>query len=606
MALVLADRVRETTTTVGTGPIALAGAATGYQSFSVIGNGNTTYYCIAGQGTSEWEVGIGAYASSGTILSRTTILASSNGGLIVNFSSGTKDVFVTYPSEKSVNLDSSGLLSAPAGLASGVPTFLATPTSSNLAAIVTDETGSGSLVFATSPTLTTPNLGTPSAVNLTNATALPLATAVTGTLGVSNGGTGLTSLTAHYIPYGNGTGAFSNSAALTYDGTIFKVGSTAAIAGTTNPIAAFTGAANNYIQTYIYNATAGGNSSADLVAYPDNGTDSSGWVDIGVASSTYSDANFSVTGPNETYVFGSAPSGASKTGNLVYATDSTGTANSHQWYVGGFNQAKGAWKMQLTSTDLQIAQNLTFTGTGNRITGDFSNATVANRVMFQTSTANSNTTVRAIPNGSGANAGWIADNNSDVTNSSFAQFGIVGTTDVRIQSSINGTGTYLPMTFYTGGSEQVRITTAGGISFGSSGTAYGTSGQALISAGNASPVWTDQFVSITYVFSNITAADQGDLTIPFGCTITEWTMLADVSGSAVIDIWKDTYANYPPTVADTITGSAKPTISASTKGQSSTLTGWTTTIAAGDTLRFNVDSASTLNRVTLSLKVRRA
>ena len=108
MALVLADRVKETTTTAGTGTITLAGAVTGYQSFAVIGNGNTTYYTIAGQGTSEWEVGIGTYTSSGTTLTRTTVLASSNGGALVPFSAGIKDVFVTYPAGKSVNQDASG------------------------------------------------------------------------------------------------------------------------------------------------------------------------------------------------------------------------------------------------------------------------------------------------------------------------------------------------------------------------------------------------------------------------------------------------------------------------------------------------------------------
>jgi hypothetical protein len=102
MALVLADRVKETTTTTGTGTVTLAGASTGFQSFAVIGNGNTTYYTIAGQGTSEWEVGVGTYTSSGTTLARTTILASSNSGSAVNFSAGTKDVFVTYPAEYSV------------------------------------------------------------------------------------------------------------------------------------------------------------------------------------------------------------------------------------------------------------------------------------------------------------------------------------------------------------------------------------------------------------------------------------------------------------------------------------------------------------------------
>jgi hypothetical protein len=75
---------------------------TGYQSFSVVGNGNTTYYTIAGQGTAEWEVGIGTYTSSGTTLARTTVLASSNSGSLVSFSAGTKDVFVTYPAGRSV------------------------------------------------------------------------------------------------------------------------------------------------------------------------------------------------------------------------------------------------------------------------------------------------------------------------------------------------------------------------------------------------------------------------------------------------------------------------------------------------------------------------
>jgi hypothetical protein len=112
MALVLADRVRDTTTTTSTGTITLSGTApTGFQNFSVIGNGNTTYYTIAGQGTSEWEVGIGTYASSGTTLARTTVLSSSNSGSLVNFSAGTKDVFVTYPSERSVNLSSAALTS---------------------------------------------------------------------------------------------------------------------------------------------------------------------------------------------------------------------------------------------------------------------------------------------------------------------------------------------------------------------------------------------------------------------------------------------------------------------------------------------------------------
>ena len=102
MAFVLADRVKETTTSTGTTAVTLLGAATGFQSFSAIGNANVTYYTIAGQTGSEWEVGIGTYTSSGTSLSRDTVLASSNSGSLVNFSAGTKDVWCDYPAKRAV------------------------------------------------------------------------------------------------------------------------------------------------------------------------------------------------------------------------------------------------------------------------------------------------------------------------------------------------------------------------------------------------------------------------------------------------------------------------------------------------------------------------
>lgn len=104
MALVLDDRVQETTTTTGTGTVTLAGATTGYQSFAIIGNGNTTYYSIT-DGT-NWEVGIGTYTSSGTTLSRDTVLSSSNSDALVNFPAGSKNVFCTYPAGKAVYTDS--------------------------------------------------------------------------------------------------------------------------------------------------------------------------------------------------------------------------------------------------------------------------------------------------------------------------------------------------------------------------------------------------------------------------------------------------------------------------------------------------------------------
>ena len=135
MALVLADRVKETTTTTGTGTVTLLGASTGFQSFAAVGNGNTTYYTIAGQTTSEWEVGIGTYTSAGTTLSRDTVLASSNAGSLVTFSAGTKDVFVTYPAGRSVYVNGAVLTATNSSvlpIASGGTNSTATPTNGGI------------------------------------------------------------------------------------------------------------------------------------------------------------------------------------------------------------------------------------------------------------------------------------------------------------------------------------------------------------------------------------------------------------------------------------------------------------------------------------------
>jgi hypothetical protein len=128
MALIIKDRVKETTTTTGTGTVTLAGASTGFRSFADIGTGNTTYYTIAGQGTNEWEVGLGTYTLSGTTLSRDTVLSNSLGTTaLISFSAGTKDVFCTYPSGKAILGDTSAVGS----------------------------TGTGSVVLSDSPTFTT-------------------------------------------------------------------------------------------------------------------------------------------------------------------------------------------------------------------------------------------------------------------------------------------------------------------------------------------------------------------------------------------------------------------------------------------------------------------
>ena len=110
MAIVLNDRVRETTQTVGTGSYLLLGAVDSFQGFSSIGNGNSTYYCVVEQGGVNWEVGVGTYNTSTKILTRDSIISSSNGGSAVNFLIGTKDIFGTLPASIAALITSLGTM----------------------------------------------------------------------------------------------------------------------------------------------------------------------------------------------------------------------------------------------------------------------------------------------------------------------------------------------------------------------------------------------------------------------------------------------------------------------------------------------------------------
>ena len=120
MALVLNDRVKETTTTTGTGTFTLAGAVTGFETFGTgVGNSNTTYYAVTLPGTAEFEVGLGTLSSDSSTLARTTVISSSNSDNAVNFSAGTKTIFCTLPASKAVFLDASGNASVGADLSVG-------------------------------------------------------------------------------------------------------------------------------------------------------------------------------------------------------------------------------------------------------------------------------------------------------------------------------------------------------------------------------------------------------------------------------------------------------------------------------------------------------
>ena len=341
--------------------------------------------------------------------------------------------------------------------------------SANVDGITTDIVA-GNIVVKTSAQLTTPNIGAATGTSLSvsgnvlaaniNSNALVSAANVSASANIlANNITANSNITANNatinLALAGNTANFSGNVILpnltvnlqlagntaNFTGNLYanyvQAGPGAAIANLTSPVFGGIANANSFIQAYVHNESAGPAASADFIAYPNNGDDISGWIDLGITSNTFNAAAFTVTEENEGYLFMSAPDSSGTSGNLVFATDSTGANNSIEFFVGGFDKAKADRSMLISNVGVAVTGNLSganiSTGGVLSVTG---NANVGN---LGTATA-----VITTGNITTINSGLLQNGNSNVTitangNVTIAAVGGARITATSVGANVTGT-----------------------------------------------------------------------------------------------------------------------------------------------------------------------
>jgi len=407
------------------------GAYNGVYTLTTVGSGSVAWvltratdYDTSGTGTNEIDAGDFMYVLSGNTLANTSWVQQTTLPITVGT---TALVFLQFGAQISYT--------AGTGLTLASNQFSITNTT-----VTANSYGSASVV----PTYTVNAQGQLTAASNISI-AIDTAAITSGTLGVARGGTGAATLTANGVLYGNGTSAIGATAV----GTTGQV-----LIGNTGAAPSWSNLSSNAVTSITFGST-------------------------GLTPSSASNGAITVAG---TLVAASGGTGQSTytVGDLLYASGTTtlsklaDVATGSVLVSGGIGVAPAysatPTLTSVTAGTLTSSGNLAFTGTGNRITGDFSNATAASRVAFQSSTANGNTNIEVIPNGTSTRTDLLLNNSSDPANSSLAQM-FISNAEMRIISNIRGTGTYQPMTFYTGGSERLRIDTSGNVGIGTASAA---------------------------------------------------------------------------------------------------------------------------------------